>query len=433
MRILYICILLPVLVVGAVAHSSELIISPSRPETGIELRDEAKRLVAHLTAEFPKSADALEVKARIHLLLGETSEARQAWEAALKINPNYGYANHGLGKVAMLTADYAEALQQLLIARAAQPGFADAAHDLSDAYLKTGEVKKAIAVLKRYASSHPDSTETFLLLGQAYLLDQEFESAREAFEKTLELQDDVLQAKEGLGKALMRLGQTEKAKELLRAQKAERDAQNQGNKTQAEVFADECRDYSERYTQAARIYLAGAAPVVAIQVLEKSVLLNGENTDAWDLLLKSYQQQKEMPLALERAKTMCEINPEVAGCHFTHAQLLAQSGDWEGAKNSLEKVVQLAPESVGGIETLIRVLIQLRKEFPRTIELAQKAVQLRGNAADHELLAQTYAINRQFGQAFESLKTALTMDPQNVAYQRAMQQLQAFRAKLKQK
>lgn len=415
----------------ACGQQAAFAVSPSMPESGTELRAEAKSLAGDLTEKFPKSADALEVKARIHLLLGETEQAKQAWEAALEMNPKYGYANHGLGTIALLQADFDEALTQLLVARRMLPGFAEAAHDLSDVYLKLGEVKKAISVLARYSATHPDSTETFLLLGQAYLQNQEFEEAKTAFEKTLELQGDVLKAKEGLGKALMRLGKKEEAKAILKAQQDERNAQKQGNRPQSEVFADECRDYADRYTQAARIYLAGSMAVTASEVLEKAVVLDQTNTDAWNLLLQTYREQGKLSLALERGKVMCEANVDVAGCHFTLAQLLAQSGNWEAAKESLEKVVKLAPDSVGGLETLVRVLIHLRKEFPRTIELAQQAVVLRGNAADHELLAQTYAINQKYGQAFESLKTALTLEPQNVAYQQAMQQLQAFLAKQK--
>lgn len=404
-------------------------IAKEMPESGTELRDEAKGLADDLTSRFEKSADALEIKARIHLLLGETEQAQQVWEAALKLNPQYGYANHGLGTIALMQADFDQALEQLLLARRMLPGLAEAAHDLSDVYLKLGEVKKAIGVLKRYSDAHPDSTETFLLLGQAYLQNKEYEAAKKAFEKTLELQSDVLRAKEGLGKALMRLGKREEAKAILKAQQEERNAEDQGNRPQAEVFADECRDYADRYTQAARIYLAGSFVAIAQEVLEKAVVLDETNTDAWDLLLKSYREQGNLKVALERGAAMCAANPDVAGCHFTYAQLLAQAGNWQGAKDSLEKVLKLAPDSVGGMETMVRILIHLRKEFPRTVELAQRAVSLRGNAADHELLAQTYAINQQYDRAFESLKTALTLDPQNVAYQRAMQQLQVFRAK----
>ncbi len=60
----------------------------------------------------------------------------------------------------------------------------------------------------------------------------------------------------------------------------------------------------------------------------------------------------------------------------------------------------------------------------QVVELAQQLVKLRGTAADHELLAQAYAVNADYIQAQRSLEEAMRLDPNNALYPQAMQQLQ---------
>ena len=106
----------------------------------------------------------------------------------------------------------------------------------------------------------------------------------------------------------------------------------------------------------------------------------------------------------------------------------AKLGDLSGAVSALERVVELAPADHAGYETLARLLIKHRLDFPRALLLADKAVSLRGIAADHELLAQAFAVNQEFERAHQSLSRAIELDPDNQAYLQAMRQLEQFRS-----
>lgn len=400
------------------------------PKDGKELRREAALLVADLVKEFPSNPDALEVKARLHFLVGENSVAKEAWLAALSLEPKYGYALHGLGKIALADSDFDSAGSLLKQAAELLPENPEPVHDLADAYLKRGDIQDAIATLKAFAAKRGDDAETFLLLGQAQLADRQFEEAKKSFEITLELRPALPRAQEGLGKTLLRLGDREGAKSLLEAQSKARASSEATNRSADEVFADECRDYSVRYLSAARVYLEGKADAKAEKVIVKATVLDPANVDAWKLLLSHYQAKGDMQSAIAQARIMCDKNPTNASCYFTSGVLMAKAGMIQEAEKSFEKVILNAPNSPSGYESLARLLIQNRGNLSKTPGLAQMVVQLRGTAADYELLAQCYAVTGKLREAHAALSRAIQMDPQNVAYQQAMQQLEKFRASL---
>jgi tetratricopeptide (TPR) repeat protein len=359
------------------------------------------------------------------LLVGESLAAKSCWEKALRLDPNFGFAQHGLGKICLLQADYRSAVEYLRQAVESQE-FAEPVHDLSDAYLKLGEVPQAISVLADFAADHPDAAETSLLLGQAYLADRQFELAKTAFEKTLELRPDSLRAQEGLGKALLRLGDREAARELLEKQRNNRGSESR-NLSPEEHFQGECRDLCKHYFSAAQVYAAGGALQQAIKVLDKATLLDPHNMRVWTMLLTQAERQGNLPKALKDATRMCRENPENSGAFFTLGILQAKAGRTAAAKASLEEVIRLAPESFSGYEALARLLIKTRSDLPRTVGLAEKVVELRGAAVDHELLGQALVLNGKFDRAEECLASAIRLDPNNKLFQEAMRQLRTFR------
>lgn len=398
-----------------------------KPTSAELIRSEASELVKDVVLQFPQSNDALEVKARMHLLLGESNAAKASWEQALKRDPYYSFAIYGLGNIALLQKNYEEAVKLLQEALPAFPDYAKAHHDLSDAYVKSGEVEKAIAVLKAYSETHADSAETYVLLGHAYMANQEFEPAKEAFEKTLQLQPDVPRAQEGLGRALIRLGERERAR-LLLAQQRESRANESTNRSQEQVLADELVEYCVKYMDVAKVYMGGGAGAKAQQVLERAVVLDPKNTQVWSALLGLYQRGGDIDKAVSMAAKMCQENEDSASAFYTCGLIQAKAGLRNSALESLNKVITLAPESYTGYEALARMLIQSKSEFPKALQLAEKTVSIRGSASDHELLAQAYAVNGQMDKAHEELSRAIELDPQNAVYAQAMKQLEQFRA-----
>lgn len=402
-----------------------------KPKDADEIRAEATKLAKLAVERMPTNANAFEVKARIHLLLGENAAAQECWETALGLTPNYIHAYYGLGKIALVRDEHERAVELLTKVVAADANyFEDAYHELAEAYHKLGEVSKAIEILKDYADSHPDSAETHLKLGHEFMADRQFEAAKNSYERTLELVPSLPRAQEGLGRALARLGEKEKARELLAAQAAARKDEIK-NRPPEQVFRDELIEYAEKYKDIAKVFLAARDAGTAQAVLEKAVLMDATNVEAWSSLLGLYQRTGQLAKALAKSKDMCDGNPDNAGAFFTSGIIHAKAGDFGSAKSMLRKVIELAPESHSGYETLTRLMLQTRSELKDTVALAEKAVEVRGAAVDYELLAQTHAVNGQFDKAHQALARAIELDPKNVAFQQAMKQLDQFRSQKK--
>lgn len=400
-------------------------LSMERPVSGDALRKEAKSLVEDLVTRYPQSADAFEVKARIHLLVGETDAARECWDQALKFVPDYGYAIHGLGRIAMMNSQFEEAVSLFTRAHELQADSNEIVHELSRAHTKLGAIDQSIEILKSYVERDDQSTETWVLLGQAYLADRQFEPARQAFEKALVLFPDLPSAQQGLGTVLVRLGQREKAAELLKAQQdARKDTAK--NRTPEELFEAELVDVASRYVFAGRVYLANTDAMRAERTLIRATVFNPQNTDAWTALIGMYQSIGRTDLAVQQAERMWQANPESAGCAFTLGVLQAELGQVASAREAYSSVIRLAPESHSGYDSLVRLNIQTQTDLAMCPTLAEKLVQLRGTAADYELLGQAEAVNGKFDRAQRALEEAVRLEPTNEFYTIALQKLKSF-------
>jgi Flp pilus assembly protein TadD len=394
------------------------------PTDALALRQEAKQLADELVSRFPNNPDALEIQARFLMLFGETEDAKNCWLAAIKVDPNYAYALHGLGKVAILNSDFDQAITYLKESIPKQAGNADPVHDLSDAYVKLGRLDDSIECLRVYADNNPQSALTFLLLGQSYLAQERFEEAEVAFRKVLQISPGQPRAENGLATVLVRLGRRDEAKPLLANQKAIRKA-SEKNRSPEEVFQDELKELSTRFHTVAEFYSTNGNLRRAEQVARRALVLNPNNIKPKALLVDMLQKQDRLKESLALAEQLCAEDQENPSWPYTCGALLSLLGDRNAARQAYEQVVKLAPRNPIGYEALARLAIGTRADLKSAIQNAQKTVEVRGSAADYELLAQAYAVNSDFPNAHQSLSDAIRLDPANKGYRDAMKQLQS--------
>lgn len=387
------------------------------PVDSTQLREEATRCVEALVQNLPGIPDALEMKARIYLLLGENDAAKQAWVESLNHVPTYVYAVYGLGGIALRSGDYDTAIELFKRAIPELPGNPDPSLDLAEAYTKLGQIDEAIAVLSASAKVHSTSATTFLQLGQAYLTNRKFEEAKLAFETVLTISPGLPRAQLGLGTALLRLGNRAEGEKLLRAQQSQRTTKNRLPEV---VFLDEKKDISERFELISKVYLEHGNHEKAEEILRRSLVLDPTNTSAGELLLKLYQSLKLQSESIEASKQLCEMAPGNPAYHYTHGRLLQQNAESALATEAFQRVVELAPEDPLGYEALVRILITMQKQLDRALLYAKQLVKLRGNAMDNELLGQAYAVNGDLQQAKLHLEIAIKLDPTNQGYLTAM-------------
>ncbi len=398
------------------------------PSSGKELRAEGRTLMAGLAESYGDLPDALELKARWLFLVGEVDSASDVWQQAIGLNPTYGYALHGLGKVAVLNGEYSKALELFQSAQASLPTQADVALDLAHTYMKTGEITKVIEVIRQFTKEQPPTAELLLLLGQAYLAERQYDEAKKAFEQTLELSPGQPRAQQGLGSVLVRLGRRDEAKLLLEAQKEVRSTVER-NRTDSEILIDECEASSTLFVLVAKLYLADAKLEQAEAILARAIVLDETNLDAWRSLITLVQQHASPDFAAQIAEQMCSSNKDNASCYYTLGVLKLKAGDVESTLAAFDEVIRLAPEDHTGYESLAKILVQLGRSPDKALELARKNLAIKATAEAHELLAQVYAIRGELENSIASLNRALELSPNHPDYLQALEQLRQAQRK----
>jgi tetratricopeptide (TPR) repeat protein len=393
------------------------------PTTSLEMRQEAIALAETLVQGFPDNPDALEIKARFLMLFGEVRGAKSCWMEAVRLVPDYAYALHGLGKIAMLDSEYDKAIDYLSRSIPKQPGVAEPVHDLADAYTKLGRLDDALKTLKAFAEANAHSALTWLLLGQAAQTKQDFVQAEQAYRKALELSPGTSRAEQGLATVLMRLGKREEAKQRLEALRASQPSAT-NNRSPDQVFQDERKECSTRFHSVADFYASSGDLATATRVARRALALDPKNLKAKSTLSKLHLQNGRLPEAIALLKELRTDEPTNASWPFTLGVILVQNGDSKAAAEQYREVIRLAPQNPVGYEALTQLVLGQGNEVKQVIDIAEQLVKLRGTAADHELLAQVYAITEDYRQAEKSLKEAIRRDPANPNYLQAMKQLQ---------
>ncbi len=147
-----------------------------------------------------------------HAAIGETADARHAFESAERLNPT-PQAIYNLGRLDVEAGRYENAMAAYKTALERDSAFKAAALNLSALQIQTGHAPSAVLTLKRALAEAPDRGDLRLALANAYLYIQETESARSAYEMAAE---DPLQRSAailGLGNIALSAGDTAAALE----------------------------------------------------------------------------------------------------------------------------------------------------------------------------------------------------------------------------
>ena len=214
----------------------------------------AIRAYQAILAAHPKRADVRSNLGAAYSGLGQYEAAIQQYKQALAIDPVNHPVRFNLAMAYYKAAWFNEAateLEKFITAAPASPQTGNARIILADCQVKIGEYKKVVDVLTPVAQSDPsnravayilgtaligdgqldkgqaiidrvfrddDSAEAHLLMGSILLLADDAQRALKELERALELNSKVPSVHAWHGRVLMRLGDTEKAKEAFRTE-----------------------------------------------------------------------------------------------------------------------------------------------------------------------------------------------------------------------
>jgi adenylate cyclase len=150
----------------------------------------------------------------------DLEEAQRASECALKLNPNSAEAHVSVGQALAIERRYAEAAIAFDRAIKEDPTLFEAYYLYGRLLFESGEVEKAVKMFEKAQAARPDDFESRVLWGQALTELGHRDDARranelalESIEKHLKLNPDEARAYSLGASVLIRLGETERSKQ----------------------------------------------------------------------------------------------------------------------------------------------------------------------------------------------------------------------------
>lgn len=386
---------------------------------------EAFQYIELVVQLFPTDTDALEVQARLFLLLGKLESAKGCWEKSLGINPQYGYAYTGLGMIAMRESKYDEAVGHLKKGVALLPGEQNAAHELSNAYLRNGQIDQAIRVLQDQLQRKQDAFDTWQLLGQARMANRDYSAAKEAFARSLELNPRNYLAQQGLSAALLRLGERAEALKWMKLQESGRSNKSSSMEV---VQAAERSDISDKLTHAARVLLKHNRKDLARKTLAYARGCSASNEESRVLLVSLLTEEKAYENALQLVAELTALSPKNANYWLTAGSIATRNRQLGVADEMLNRVIELVPQRVEGYLATAEAHILLDGNKQKAMEMAGKVVEIRGTSSDYATYAQTLAMNNRLEESISALEQAVEKDPKADNYKKILEQLRKERS-----
>jgi tetratricopeptide (TPR) repeat protein len=161
---------------------------------------------------------------------GQTDEAINQYQEAIRLNPEYAGAHYNLGNALLKKDQTDEAISQYQEVIRLKPDDADAHNNLGDALLKKGQTDEAIHQYQEAIRLKPDGADAHYNLGNALRKKGQIDEAINQYQEVIRLKPDDAEAHNNLGVALAIKGQTEEAirqfQEAIRLKPDSADAQN---------------------------------------------------------------------------------------------------------------------------------------------------------------------------------------------------------------
>ena len=169
---------------------------------------EAYQQALRINPEFAEAWDGL---GDAYAQAGQTATAIEAYHQALRINPEYGEAWYNLGVVCSQASQTAKAIEAYHQALRINPEDAAAWNNLGTAYGQTDQTAKAIEAYQQALRINPEDAAAWNNLGTDYGQAGHTAKAIEAFQQALRINPEFARAWYNLGTVYGRAGQRAKA------------------------------------------------------------------------------------------------------------------------------------------------------------------------------------------------------------------------------
>jgi putative PEP-CTERM system TPR-repeat lipoprotein len=425
--------------------------------------DAALEEVERLKSQHPDNPVVLNIEGGVHVARGDEETARQRFEEALAINPDFLSALSNLDRLDLragnpeavenrmrdrlernpkderMTLRLAEFLlsqgrpdetyELLESARAAMPDSRAVRRALIISYLRNGQREPVVPVARELAEMALDDAETIAFAAGALFDAGASAESAELFQTAAALQPDSERLQLALADALYAADRKDEARQVL----IDLQAKDPGNAAAAAGLINFAMS-EERPEEALRIAdrLKADNAVAAAQLKSDVLMRLGRTGEAVSVLTQAFQENPvsslaidlflarrsagEMDAAVANLKDWVESHEDDHSARLALASALLETGDYEAAAQHYERLAAVNPNDAAVLNNLAWLKNELNQ--PNALDYARRARQLAPSSPEiADTLGWLLVQSAQTPEGLELLREAASAAPTNLDIQ----------------
>jgi predicted Zn finger-like uncharacterized protein len=332
----------------------------------------------------------------LYLLLGDAAKAKEAFAAAIALDPEDPYSHSGMGRALQALGQLKEAQVELQTALASTDTDPFLHYSYGSLLRQMGDSDGAKASLTKATQLESKDSRFLARLGAVLVERGEFEAAVPVLRSAV-LQDDKMP--EGLFFLGRALGGTKKLVEAVEVLKK---------------AVEVAPGSAEVLYHLGLVYETGAQVADAIDAFTKSAEKDPKSADAWEHLGANLIVQNRFPEAIDAFKKALAAAPERARLFASMGEAMEQAGDLDGAISQYQKSVKQEPAQ-SGVWTRLGVAYKEKACDSckgKAVDALQRAVKIDAKNADAWYqLGYIFKDDRKRNEAIAAFKKFLELRP----------------------
>lgn len=328
------------------------------------------RLIAEVLGSDPKNLDALVLRAEEQQMDGRLDESAATYREAISLHQHGASALVGLATLELTRDRIEEALPPLKQAEKLAPQSPRTRFAKALLAYKQKRNGAAVAELQLILRAVPNDAQSLLLLGAAQYADGKYEQAQTALAEYLQRSPGDSTALRTLGATLLAKGQPHLVVNVLAPHVAS--TQDVGVLAIAAEAHRQMRQFKQArallqraiklapenadlITSLALTDLESGAREQVLAGLEKAIARRPPDTRADEALIMVLLGQKQFDRAAKVASALAQRLPESSSTYVLQGAVLLAKKDWAGAREGLERALQIDPTNLHAVEALADV------------------------------------------------------------------------------
>jgi len=139
-------------------------------------------------------------------------------------------------------------------------------------------------------------------------------------------------------------------------------------------------------------------------------------------------KQDKFDEAIKHYKTVLKSVPNMIETHYLIGRIYAEREQYQQAEIAYQNVIKAKPSFADAYERLAHLYGSWGKYQKKALELARKAVELQPNSAEYlNTLSWLYYLQKNYDQAEETIKKALSLESNNRVFQEGLKAIQEIK------